>query len=529
MTKILSHKIKEAVFAVLPISLLIIIINFAVKPMGTWAFVSFIFGSFMLILGMGIYSLGADIAIEPIGGNIGGHVSKTNKLWFILLICFAIGVMVTVAEPDLGVLASQVPSINKWALILAISVGVGIFLLAAVVRIFLKIPLKIYFIVFYAVVFILLIFVDKNFIPLSFDSGGVTTGPITVPFIMALGVGISAVAGGNKSEENSFGLIGICSIGPIIAVIILGIFYKTEAVSTEVVMHQINSFSSMIARYGQEFVIFLKEVGIALSPIVICFILFQIFALKLPKKAFLKIAVGVIYTYIGLSIFLTGVNVGFMPAGSFIAENLALKGRFLIVPVGMGVGALIVLAEPAVHVLNRQVETITGGTIKRKSMLLVLSISMAIALGLSMLRVATGFNILYVLVPGYVLAIVLTFFVPKTFTAIAFDSGGVASGPMTATFLLPFAIGACSALGGNIMSDAFGVVAFVAMTPLLTVQILGLIYTFKAKTIKQIERVEISDLFAKEGQIIDLLKLEQEETAALSPKIVKRTYTRRKK
>ncbi len=528
MTKVLSHKIKDAVFAVLPISILIIIINFAVDPMDTWSFISFIVGAFLLILGMGIYSLGAEVAIEPIGSNIGGYVSKTKKVWFILLVCFVIGVIVTVAEPDLGVLASQVPAINKWVLILSISLGVGVFLLAAVVRIFLKVPLYIYFIVFYAIAFVLLFFIDKNFIPLSFDSGGVTTGPITVPFIMALGVGISAVAGGSKSEENSFGLIGICSIGPIIAVIILGIFYKADSVVTEEVTQQIVSISTLIRTYAHEYTVFLKDVGIALAPIVGCFVLFQIFALKLPKKTFIRIMVGAVYTYIGLAIFLTGVNVGFMPAGTHIAESLALKSRWLIVPVGMGVGALIVLAEPAVHVLNHQVETITNGTIKRRTMLIVLSISMAMALGFSMLRVATGFNILYVLIPGYVIAIALTFFVPKTFTAIAFDSGGVASGPMTATFLLPFSIGACSALGGNIMSDAFGVVAFVAMTPLLTVQILGLTYSIKAKRIKQIEREDITAIFAQEGQIIDLLKPEV-IPAEIAPKIVKRTSTRRKK
>ncbi len=504
MKKVLIQKFKEAIFSVLPLSILILVISFAIAPMNKWSLIAFLTSIVFLIIGMGLYSLGADASIESIGGHIGAKMSGFKKLVLILVVALLIGIVVTIAEPNLLVLSSQVPTIDKWVLIISIAIGFGIMLMLAVLRLYIKVPLNAVLILAYGLAFFLLFFVSKNFIPLGFDSGGVTTGPITVPFVMALGIGVAASVSGSKVEENSFGFVGICTAGPVLAVLFLGIFYKTDSVNYILASQEIVSFASLLSVYGNTLLTFLKDVGFALAPIALVFVLFQTFTLKLPKKAILRIVIGLIYTYIGLTIFLTGVNVGFMPAGSFIGQEIVKMSKYLIVPVGLAVGAVLVLAEPAVHVLNRQVESITGGTIKRKTMLIVLSISVSLAVGMSMLRTVTGFNILYVLVPGYILALALTFFVPKTFTAIAFDSGAVATGPMTATFLLPFAIGACISNGGNIMLDAFGAIAFITLTPLLTVQILGLIYVLKGKRVKQIEKAEISRLFASEGKIIDL-------------------------
>lgn len=508
MNKILLHKLKEALLAVLPITIIILVLNFAVSPMDSLQLVSFVFGAFLLILGMGLYSLGCDTAIEPIGGHIGAKITESRKIWLILIVCLILGVIVTIAEPDLSVLAAQVDGmIGKWELILAVAFGVGLFMIVSVLRTVLKISLNYVLIFFYGVLFLLAAFSDAGFIPLAFDSGGVTTGPITVPFIMALGVGISAVLGGKNSQDNSFGMIGICSIGPIIAVLILGLVNDASSLEyTLSVPETFSTFGEVMRCYAESLPHYLGEVAIALAPIVGFFLIFQIFVLKLHVRQLLKIIIGILYTYIGLSIFLTGVNVGFMPAGQYIGGALAKVSRWLIIPVGMVVGACIVLAEPAVHVLNKQVEEITGGTITRSTMLKVLAISMACALGLSMLRVATGISIWYMILPGYAVALTLSFFVPKIFTAIAFDSGGVASGPMTATFLLPFAIGACAEISGTsaIMTDAFGIVAMVAMTPLLTVQILGL--TYRIHTIKAEKRAaaRFRRLLEQEGQILEL-------------------------
>ena len=380
-------------------------------------------------------------------------------------------------------------------------------MLVGVIRIVLGVPLRYVLIFFYAVLFVLAAFSDAGFIPLAFDSGGVTTGPITVPFIMALGIGISSVFGGKHSQDNSFGMIGVCSIGPIIAVLILGLIYNPSSSAGAETVHSFTSLLDVFEAYWRGLPRYFEEVGIALAPICAFFYLFFIIFRKLSKVALLRITMGIIYTYVGLSLFLTGVNVGFMSSGTYIGAMLAKTNKLLLIPIGMLVGAFIVLAEPAVHVLNKQVEEITGGVISRNTMLLVLAISMSVALALSMMRVVTAISIWYIILPGYAIALILTFFVDKIFTGIAFDSGGVASGPMTATFVLPFAMGACAELGGNILTDAFGIVAVVAMTPLVTLQVLGLIFKIKTRRAARIADAQAMALLATEGEAVELDKV----------------------
>ena len=300
---------------------------------------------------------------------------------------------------------------------------------------------------------------------------------------MALGVGIAGTLGGKKSSENSFGLVALCSIGPMLAVMILGIFSKGDMV------YEIPDYS-IAADFGGALLSALltvsKEVGIAIGLIVGFFIALDLIFLKLPLKKLKIIGGGVIYTFIGLLIFLTAAQIGFMPIGYKIGCELAAGDNFVLVIVGFVLGALVVMAEPAVHVLTKQVDEITSGGITKRSMLIALCLGVGISIGLSMLRIVLGFNILYYLVPGYLVSIGLAFFVPGIYTAIAFDSGGVASGPLTSSFILPLAIGACYTLSGasKVLTDAFGIVAMVAMTPLITIQLLG----FKAVIQKKIRK-----------------------------------------
>lgn len=497
-------KMKEALVAVLPITALVIILNFSLGGMPTLNLASFLVGAVFLVVGMALYTLGSSIFMEPAGEHIGTKVTATRKVWFILLVAFVVGVVVTVAEPDLTVLATQIGSIPNMVLIVSVGVGVGVFMVIAVLRILLKVRLNALLIALYAVVFVLAAFVSEGYVPLSFDSGGVTTGPITVPFILALGVGISGAIGGSHSQEDSFGMVGICSVGPIIAVLILGLVYKTDAQAEAATLSAFSDFGDVMMTYLRSLPTYLEEVGIALAPIFVVFLIFQFTMLKLPGKSLLRMIIGAVYTYVGLTLFLTGVNVGFMQAGSYIGGAVAGVSRWLVIPIGALVGSLIVLAEPAVHVLNRQVEQITGGAISRKNMLVVLVISMAVAVALIMIRVATGISIWWIIVPVYVIALGMSFFVPKIFTAIAFDSGGVASGPMTATFLLPFAMGATAELGGSIINDAFGTVAFVAMTPLVAIQIMGLVYKVKKTVSARTAAEHYRELLAREGEIIEL-------------------------
>lgn len=476
-TKLLE-KWKESLRAVLPILGIVLLLCFTIAPIPTSILSAFIVGAVLLIVGMMFFTLGAEIAMTPMGERVGTKMTQTKKVSVVVLLCFILGFIITISEPDLQVLAQQVPSIPNYTLIVAVAVGVGIFLVVAILRMLLGIPLSRMLFVLYPAVFVLAFFVPDDFLAVAFDSGGVTTGPMTVPFIMALGIGFSAVRSDKHAENDSFGLVALCSVGPILAVLLLGLIYQPSGSSyasslipdAEDSVELWKLFSSSIPHY-------MKEMTVSLLPIVLFFLAFQVVSLHLKKKTLLRIAIGIIYTYIGLVLFLTGVNVGFMPAGNYLGQVIAgLPYRWIIIPIGMVIGYFIVRAEPAVYVLMDQVEELTSGAISGEAMGYSLSIGVAVSLGLAMVRVLTGISIFWFLLPGYGIALLLSLFVPKIFTAIAFDSGGVASGPMTATFLLPFAMGACQAAGGNIVTDAFGVVAMVAMTPLITIQVLGAVY-----------------------------------------------------
>ena len=476
--KNLLEKLKESLGAVLPIIGIVLVLCFSIAPIPNSVLMTFVVGAVLLIIGMMFFTLGAEMAMTPMGERIGTKLTNIRKISVVIVLCFILGFIITISEPDLQVLAEQVPSIPNYTLIIAVATGVGIFLVAAVLRMLFGIPLAHMLLILYPIIFILASIVPQDFLTVAFDSGGVTTGPMTVPFIMALGIGFSAVRSDKHAENDSFGLVALCSVGPILAVLLLGLLYHPEGSGYEQTMIvKTDNSVEMWQLFQEGLPYYMKEMLISLLPIILFFFIFQIVSLHLHKKTLVKIIIGIIYTYIGLVLFLTGVNVGFMPAGNYLGQVIAgLSYPWIIVPIGMLIGYFIVKAEPAVYVLTEQVEELTSGAISAKAMGMSLSIGVAFSLGLAMVRVLTGISILWFLLPGYAVALGLTFFVPKIFTAIAFDSGGVASGPMTATFLLPFSMGACEALGGNVVTDAFGVVAMVAMTPLITIQILGLIY-----------------------------------------------------
>ena len=481
--KNLLEKLKESLGAVLPIIGIVLVLCFSIAPIPNSVLMTFVVGAVLLIIGMMFFTLGAEMAMTPMGERIGTKLTNTRKISVVIVLCFILGFIITISEPDLQVLAEQVPSIPNYTLIIAVATGVGIFLVAAVLRMLFGIPLAHMLLILYPIIFILASIVPQDFLTVAFDSGGVTTGPMTVPFIMALGIGFSAVRSDKHAENDSFGLVALCSVGPILAVLLLGLLYHPgESGYEQTMIVKTDNSVEMWQLFQEGLPYYMKEMLISLLPIILFFFIFQIVSLHLHKKTLVKIIIGIIYTYIGLVLFLTGVNVGFMPAGNYLGQVIAgLSYPWIIVPIGMLIGYFIVKAEPAVYVLMEQVEELTSGAIPGKAMGYSLSLGVAFSLGLAMIRVLTGISILWFLVPGYALALVLTISVPKIFTAIAFDSGGVASGPMTATFLLPFAQGACEAVGGNVVTDAFGVVAMVAMTPLITIQILGVVYQYQER------------------------------------------------
>ena len=479
--EILREKVYESVASVLPITAIVLVLSITIVPLTPGTMVLFLFGALLLIFGMGLFTLGAEMSMIPMGESMGAQMSRSKKLYVPFIACLILGVLITMAEPDLQVLANQVPAIPNRVLILTVAVGVGLFLTIAELRMLFKIPLSYILMGFYMLIFGLTIWAPETFIPVSFDSGGVTTGPVTVPFIMALGIGMASVRSDKNSSQDSFGLIALCSIGPILSVLLLGITYRPQETAYEpVILQEIattaqaaNVFVKALPHYG-------KEVLFALLPIGMLSGLFQIVFRRFGRHQLLKIGLGLFYTYSGLVLFLTGVNVGFMPVGHLIGNSMASGGqKWALIPIGMLIGYFIVKAEPAVRVLTRQVEEVSNGSITQKSIGLSLSAGVAVSVGIAMVRILAGISVMWFLLPGYGISLAMTFFVPQMFTGIAFDSGGVASGPMTATFLLPLAMGACEAVGGNILTDAFGIVAMVAMTPLLTIQMLGLIGRLK--------------------------------------------------
>ena len=483
---VLGEKIRESAVSVLPILVIVVILCLCIVPMRTDLLLTFLIGALLLTVGMGLFSLGAEQSMTLIGSRIGTALTKTKNLPLILGVSFLLGFAITVAEPDLQVLAGTVPHIEKTVLLAVVGAGVGLFMSLCMVRILYGIRLRWVLLVCYAIVFALAAFTDKNFLSIAFDSGGVTTGPMTVPFILALGLGVSNIRSDSGAKADSFGLVALCSIGPILAVLILRLFYRDSSGVAELTEVSYASTTVIGSAFLGAIPVYLKEMAVAMLPIVGIFLIFQLAMFRMNRRSFWKIMVGILYTYVGLVLFLTGVNVGFSPLGYALGAALAEGWKvYLLAPLAMLMGWFIINAEPAVHTLNKQVEELSAGAISAKAMGMSLSIAVSAAGGLAMLRVITGISIMYFLVPGYLIALALSFFVPRTFTAIAFDSGGVASGPLTATFMLPFATGACEALGGNVMTDAFGLVALVAMMPLITVQVMGAIYVVKSRHASQ--------------------------------------------
>ncbi len=474
--ELFREKIIEAAKSVLPIVAVVLLLSLTLSPLPADLMLSFLLGTLFLVLGMGLFSLGAEIAMTPIGSKLGTALTASKNLPLILAVSFLLGFAVTIAEPDLQVLAETVPHISNRILLLTVGTGVGFFLSVCMLRILTGAKLRYLLLGCYAVIFVLAAFTDQNFLGIAFDSGGVTTGPMTVPFILSFGVGVAHIRSDRAAESDSFGLVALCSVGPILAVLLLGLFSSGADGVVEISSAAYENTAQVGRAYFSALPSYLGEVALALLPVILIFLLFQLFALHLSRRSFMKICIGLFYTYIGLVLFLTGVNVGFSALGAVLGAALGgEKTRVLLIPIAALLGWFVISAEPAVSVLEKQIEEVSAGAISGKAIRLSLSAAIALAMALSMLRVMTGISLLWFLAPGYAIALLLSFFVPDIYTAIAFDSGGVASGPMTATFMLQFVIGACTATGGNVLREAFGLVALVALMPLLSIQAVGFI------------------------------------------------------
>lgn len=486
---ILISKLKEVLFAVLPITVMVLILNFTLTPLDSTLIIRFVMGAFLIIIGLSIFLFGVDLGITPIGQSMGAAIAKSNKLWIVVIAGLLLGFFISIAEPDLHILAGQVDLvtaglISKAAIVIVVSIGIGVLLSTGLVRIVYNFPLYKLLTILYLIIFVLALFTSPEFLAISFDASGATTGALTVPFVLALALGVSALKKDSKaSEKDSFGLVAIASAGAIISVMIMNIISKTDKMSGSL-EHSLHDSTSIIGPFIHEFIKIAQEIIIALLPILIIFLVFQKISFKMSKKAVRKIIMGLLFTFVGLVLFLVGVNAGFMDVGTTVGHNIAsLDNKAYVIIVAFALGLVTILAEPAVHVLTHQIEDVTSGYVKRKVVIATLSLGVGLAVLLSIIRILVPeLQLWHYLLPGYVIAIALTFFAPKLFVGIAFDSGGVASGPMTATFILAFVQGAAEAIeGANVLVDGFGMIAMVAMTPLIALQILGLVFKYKSK------------------------------------------------
>ena len=501
MIKRFMNNLTDAVLSVFPVMIVMLVIGFFLG-FNMVTMISILISTLLLILGVSLFTYGADISMIEIGKTTSSGLLKSRKVFMITLVSFIVGVVITIAEPDLKVLASQMTAIDSSTLILSVGVGVGIFLSIAALRIIYQIKLKLIIGIFYALLLLMLLISNKEMIPIAFDSGGVTTGPMTVPFILAMGIGFSNSRSRKSSQNDSFGLVSLCSIGPVITVLILGLLIKSDMTYTYNIDPEVTSLVKLFSNYFGAAIPILEEVMMSLLPILALFIIFVLVTRLVKKRQFIKVMIGLVITLIGLTLFFIGVNVGYMPIAYLIGMNMYRKSRLLLVILGIVIGFVIVKAEPAVAVLTEQIEKITQGSIKRSIMNNTIAIGVAVAVGISTIRVITGVSLVWFLVVGYVIAMILMLFSPDIFTMVAFDSGGAVTGPMTTTFLLPLIIGICYANGGNVLTDAFGLVALVAMSPLITIQSLGIIYKKKSSRAKSIEDIDESIVeFKRSGSV----------------------------
>ncbi len=486
---VITSKLIEVLYSVIPITAFVILLNFTLTPIDEPLLIRFLLGAVLIIIGLTIFLLGVDIGITPIGNMMGNSIVKSNRVWIIIVAGLLLGFFISIAEPDLHILAGQVDMVTsgviaKGMIVVVVSIGIAVLLAFGMVRIVYNLPLNKTLTVFYGIIFVLALFTSPEFLAIAFDASGSTTGALTVPFILALAWGVSQLKKDSKSsEEDSFGLVAIVSTGAIISVMIVNILQKTEKITGSLETTTAMS-NSIINPFMQKLPVIAGEILIALTPILITFLLFQKISFHLSKTSLRKVLFGILYTYIGLVVFLLGVNAGFMEVGSVVGYKLvSMENYGYVIGAGFLLGMVTILAEPAVNVLTHQIEDVTSGYVNRKVVLVTLALGVALAVALSIIRILVPeIQLWHFLLPGYFIAIVLSYFVPRLFVGIAFDSGGVASGPMTATFILAFTQGVAEAVeGANVFLDGFGVIAMVAMTPLIALQILGLFFKIKSK------------------------------------------------
>ncbi len=486
--EVLKVKFKEVLASVLPITTIVLILHFTICPLDAVSLYAFLLGSALVIIGLTIFLFGIDQGIDPIGHGIGDKLALSTSYAVLITICLVLGFFISYAEPDLHILAGQVDSVTSGqfghvVMVVVVSVGIGIMMTLGMLRILRDIRLKYVFTAAYGLIFILSLFSSADFMAIAFDASGATTGAITVPFMLALAGGISSMRKSSASEANHFGLVGIASTGAIIGVLVTGLLFGVDKLNGSLPEETVANSNLMVV-YGSKLLPIAWESLLSLLPIIIAYLLFQIFSFKQKRNRVIDISRGLALTLLGLIIFLWGVNGGFMIVGTKVGIGLAsMDSKVPVLLVALLLGLTTVLAEPAVHVLTHQVEEVTGGSVNRILVLIFLSLAVGSAIFMSVLRVFfPEVHLWMYLLPGFGLAVILAYIVPELFVGMAFDAGGVASGPMTATFSLAFIQGIAARVpSADLVVDGFGMIAIVAMMPIIAIELLGMLYHAKTR------------------------------------------------
>lgn len=478
---LLAEKTKDVTRTLLPVVILVLLLCFTLVDVESNVFTRFLVGSVMLLIGLSIFLWGVDLAMNPIGEHMSREIATSRTFLKLAILSFLLGFLITVAEPDMLVLGSQIEAasggvMSASVIVYMVSIGVGVLISLGVFRLLGDMPLNRFMMITYGVIFILAIFVSEEFLAIAFDSSGATTGALTTPFILAISLGLSIIKGGRHSEENAFGLVGIMSAGPILAVMLLSVLTGQKNIQSSEVEFIVSE--GVLGPIMDVLPTIFFESIIALLPITILFFIFNFTKFKLSKDELSRIIKGLLLTLVGLVLFLTAAASGFMDMGRIIGMELAGMNKWLLIGIGFLMGLIVVLVEPAVHVLGQQIEEVTGGHIPLNLIRITLSIGVGLAIALSMVRIVVPeVKLWYFIIPGFAMAIVLSFVSEPVFVGIAYDAGGVASGPMTATFVLAFAQGAASVIeSADVMIDGFGVIAMVAMAPVFSLMVLGTLF-----------------------------------------------------
>lgn len=489
--EVFIDKLKEVLQSVLPITILVIILHFTIAPLPGIEFSRFLFGALLIIMGLAVFLFGVDIGITSIGNYLGKEIARSNSLKFVLVMGLILGFFISIAEPDLIILANQVSEVTDGAipstvLLVVVSVGIAFMMTIGLFRIVYRFPLRNIFFVIYTLIFLLAIFSSNDLFAIAFDASGSTTGALTVPFMLALATGVASLNHDSKSAEiDSFGLVGVASSGAILSVLILGLFTGDSGI-TGTLSVDVGAYTSWVVPFTDTLPHMALETVLSIAPILIIFVCYNLFVAKRKMQTadFKRAMLGLLYLYVGLVLFLTGVNAGFLNVGRQLGMTIAgMDSKWPVLFIGLLLGLVVILAEPAVYVLTHQIEDVTNGSVKRSVVLVFLSVGVGLAVLLSVVRVLVPEILLWhYLVPGYIIALVLAFRVPNLFVGMAFDAGGVASGPMTATFILAFIQGVADITPhSNVLLDGFGMIAMVAMMPILSLQLLGAIYQQRSK------------------------------------------------